>query len=69
MTAPPGGPYDPYGNPYGQQPYWGGQPQGPQPHGYPYPPPGGQYPAADPYANPQGGADPYAALRLSLIHI
>ncbi|KAA1251599.1 hypothetical protein F0Q45_03530 [Mycobacterium simiae] len=50
MTAPPGGPYDPYGtNPYGQQPYWGGQPQG---GGYPYPPGG-------PYRNPQGGADPY----------
>jgi hypothetical protein len=57
MTAPPGGPYDPYGNPYGQQPYWGGQPQG---GGYQYPA-GGQYPPVDPYANPQGGVDPYGA--------
>lgn len=37
MTAPPGGPYGPDPNQYGQQPYWGGQPQGGQ---YPYPPPG-----------------------------
>lgn len=68
MTAPPGGPYgqDPYGsNPYGQDQYWGGQPQGGQPQpgqpqggGYPYPPPDGAYPPANPYANPQG-TDPY----------
>jgi hypothetical protein len=64
MTAPPGGPYDPYGNPYGQQPYWGGQPQG---GGYQYPPPDqypppGQYPPpTGPYTNPQGGGDPYGA--------
>ena len=61
MTAPPGGPYgpDPSGNPYWQNPYWGGQPQGdPYQHGQP---PG------DPYQNPQGGpyqqpphGDPYA---------
>jgi len=49
MTAPPGGPYGT--NPYGQDPYWGGQPQGnPYPYQqgspYPYPPPG-QY--ANPY--------------------
>ena len=58
MTAPPGGPYDPYGNPYGQQPYWGGQPQG---GGYQYPA-GGQYPPpTGPYTNPQPGVDPYGA--------
>ncbi|ARG71081.1 hypothetical protein B1T47_20890 [Mycobacterium kansasii] len=50
MTAPPGGPYGPDPNQYGQQPYWGGQPQGGQ---YPYPPPG-------PYPGPQG-TDPYGA--------
>src|SRR6201993_4043159 len=49
MTAPPGGPYGT--NPYGQDPYWGGQPQGnpyPYQQGSPYPsPPPGQY--ANPY--------------------
>jgi hypothetical protein len=57
MTAPPGGPYGT--NPYGQDPYWGGQPQGgpyPYQQGGPYP-----YPPGGPYANPQGGMDPYAA--------
>ncbi|CQD13612.1 membrane glycine and proline rich protein [Mycobacterium europaeum] len=67
------GPYDqgpygqgPYGNPYGQQPHWGGQPQGPQPYPptgpYPYPPPGypqggqqfppGSYPPGPPPGGP-----------------
>jgi len=51
MTAPPGGPYGT--NPYGQDPYWGGQPQGsPYPYQqgspYPYPPPG-QYANPNPY--------------------
>jgi hypothetical protein len=67
MTTPPGGPYgqDPSGpNPYGQQPYWGGQPQGgpypPQPGGpYPYQPGGAYpYPPTGPFPNPQGGMDP-----------
>lgn len=48
MTAPPGGPYDPYG----QQAYWGGQPQ--QGGSYPYPP-------GTPYAHPHAGTDPYSA--------
>jgi hypothetical protein len=49
MTAPPGGPYgqDPSGNPYQQNPYWGGQPQGD-----PYQ---GGRPPGGPYQNPQGG--------------
>jgi hypothetical protein len=69
MTAPPGGPYgqDPSANPYWQNPYWGGQPQGEpyqggQPQGEPYQggqPQGDQYqggqPQGDPYQNPQGG--------------
>ncbi|KKC01921.1 hypothetical protein [Mycobacterium nebraskense] len=52
MTAPPGGPYDqgPYGNPYGQEPQWGGQPQGGQ---YPYPPTGPYQYSPQPY--PQAG--------------
>ena len=57
MTAPPGGPYG--ANPYGQDPYWGGQPQGnPYPYQqgspYPYPPPGqytNPYPP-QPYPHP-----------------
>lgn len=68
MTAPPGGPYgqDQSGtNPYGQGPYWGGQPQGGP---YQYPPggphanaQGGPYPNPqdDPNQNPQGGPYPY----------
>jgi len=63
MTAPPGGPYGPYGqdpsgpNPYGQDPYWGGQPPGGE---YPYPPTGPySYPPGGQYPNPQGGMDPW----------
>ena len=59
MTAPPGGPYGT--NPYGQDPYWGGQPQGgpyPYQQGGPYPyPPGGPYAAGayPPQQYPQPG--------------
>jgi hypothetical protein len=59
MTAPPGGPYGT--NPYGQDPYWGGQPQGgpyPYQQGGPYPyPPGGPYAAGayPPQQFPQAG--------------
>ena len=61
MTAPPGGPYGT--NPYGQDPYWGGQPQGnPYPYQqgspYPYPPPGQYASPYPPQQHPPAGPPP-----------